>query len=187
VLLCACLSDFTFPSKYFSYSNVLNNHIIVKMKAVLCLVVALVAVTFSQDAKDKEGEGRPTVFQRLIPADVLRDFPGTCFASTRCATFEPGASWDLKPFCGRSTCVAQQNRLWELVEDCGPLPKPNPKCKLSEKTNKTADFPDCCPVFDCEAGVTLEYPDVPRAPEAGPGSSSASAPAGTQAVAAAKP
>ncbi|OXA53252.1 uncharacterized protein LOC110850963 [Folsomia candida] len=156
------------------------------MKAVVCLVAAFVAVTLSQDAKDKESD-RPTVFQRLIPADVLRDFPGTCFASTRCATFEPGASWDLKPFCGRSTCVAQQGRLWELVEDCGPLPKPNPKCKLSEKTNKTADFPMCCPVFDCEAGITLEYPDIPRAPEAGPGSSAASAPAGNQAVAAAKP
>jgi len=117
--------------------------------------------------------------------NVYVDFPGTCFASTRCATFEPGASWDLKPFCGRSTCVAQQGRLWELVEDCGPLPKPNPKCKLSDKTNKTADFPSCCPVFDCEAGVTLEYPDVPRAPEAGPGSNAAAAPAGNQAVAAA--
>lgn len=34
------------------------------------------------------------------------DFPGMCFASTRCATVEPGKSWDLTPFCGRSTCVA---------------------------------------------------------------------------------
>ena len=90
------------------------------------------------------------------------DFPGTCFASTRCATFEPGASWDLKPFCGRSTCVAQQGRLWELVEDCGPLPKPNPKCKLSDKTNKTADFPDCCPLFDCEKGKWFIISSVAR-------------------------
>jgi hypothetical protein len=140
------------------------------MKAFLvaCCAVALVAVTLSQDTPAKEGDNsteRPTIFQRLIPADVLRDFPGTCFASTRCATFEPGASWDLKPFCGRSTCVAQQGRLWELVEDCGPLPKPNPKCKLSDKTNKTADFPDCCPLFDCEKGATLEYPDLPSRPE----------------------
>jgi len=117
---------------------------------------------------------------------MLTDFPGTCFASTRCATFEPGAQWDLKPFCGRSTCVAQQGRLWELVEDCGPLPKPNSKCKLSDKTNKTADFPDCCPLFECEPGVRLEYPDLQR-PEGGPGSSAAAAPAGNQAVAAAKP
>jgi hypothetical protein len=41
------------------------------MKAVICVVVAFVAVTLSQDAKEKEGD-RPTVFQRLIPADVLR-------------------------------------------------------------------------------------------------------------------
>lgn len=34
------------------------------------------------------------------------DFPGMCFASTRCATVEPGKSWDLTPFCGKSTCVA---------------------------------------------------------------------------------
>jgi len=163
------------------------------MKAVTCLVVALVAVTWSQDTpkdKDDSSAERPGVFQRLIPADVLRDFPGTCFASTRCATFEPGASWDLKPFCGRSTCVAQQGRLWELVEDCGPLPKANPKCKLSDKTNKTADFPQCCPIFDCEPGVTLEYPDLPSRPEAGaPGSSNSGAPqlVGSSPVTASKP
>lgn len=153
------------------------------MKAVACLMVAMIALTFSQDApaKDKEGgegEGGPTVFQRLIPADVLRDFPGTCFASTRCATFEPGATWELKPFCGKSTCIAQQGRLWELVADCGPLPKPNPKCKLSDKTNKTADFPSCCPIFECEPGVTLEYPDIPKPPEGGaPGAPPSGGPA----------
>jgi len=141
-------------------------------------MIAMIAVAFSQDApKDKaEGDG-PTVFQRLIPADVLRDFPGTCFASTRCATFEPGATWELKPFCGKSTCIAQQGRLWELVADCGPLPKPNPKCKLSDKTNKTADFPSCCPIFECEPGVTLEYPDIPKAPE-GPGGTGGVPPSG---------
>ena len=43
------------------------------MKAVACLVVALVAVTLSQDTpKDKDSSERPGVFQRLIPADVLR-------------------------------------------------------------------------------------------------------------------
>jgi len=135
------------------------------MKTVACLLAALLAVALSQDAKEKETGERPSVFQRLIPADVLRDFPGTCFASTRCATFEPGATWELKPFCGKSTCIAQQGRLWELVEDCGPLPKPNKACKLSDKTNKTADFPKCCPVFECEPGVTLEYPDIQSPPQ----------------------
>lgn len=40
---------------------------------------------------------------------VSLDFPGMCFASTRCATVEPGKSWDLTPFCGRSTCVSSND------------------------------------------------------------------------------
>lgn len=90
-----------------------------------------------------------------------------CFASTRCATIEPTKSWELTPFCGRSTCVpADDNsgRLFELVEDCGPLPKANPKCKLSDKTNKTAAFPNCCPIFECKEGAKLEYPEIPTLP-----------------------
>lgn len=96
---------------------------------------------------------------------LFSDFPGMCFASTKCTTVEVGQHWELAPFCGRSTCVTgkEDNRLQELVEDCGPLPKANPKCKLSEKTNKTAAFPECCPVFDCEPGVKLEYPEIPVA------------------------
>nr|KAF7416866.1 hypothetical protein H0235_011397 [Vespula pensylvanica] len=95
------------------------------------------------------------------------DFPGMCFASTRCATIEPNKTWELSPFCGRSTCIAADDnsgRLFELVEDCGPLPKANPKCKLSDKTNKTASFPDCCPIFECEEGAKLEYPEIPTLP-----------------------
>lgn len=85
-----------------------------------------------------------------------------CFASTKCATIEPGKSWELSPFCGRSTCIAEDGsgHLLELVEDCGPLPKANPKCKLSDNTNKTASFPDCCPIFECEDGAQLEYPEI---------------------------
>ncbi|KAH9628778.1 hypothetical protein HF086_005403 [Spodoptera exigua] len=76
-----------------------------------------------------------------------------CFASTRCATVEPGNTWDLAPFCGRSTCVVSEDqppRLLELVEDY--------------KTNKTAPFPGCCPIFTCEDGVKLEYPELPTPP-----------------------
>ncbi|XP_020297095.1 uncharacterized protein LOC109861726 [Pseudomyrmex gracilis] len=127
----------------------------------LCAVVAIVV---AQEAVEQD---RPKTFRRLIPADVLRDFPGMCFASTKCATIEPSKSWDLSPFCGRSTCVpADDNsgRLFELVEDCGPLPKANPKCKLSDKTNKTASFPECCPIFECEEGAKLEYPEIPTVP-----------------------
>ncbi|XP_017761010.1 PREDICTED: uncharacterized protein LOC108551382 [Eufriesea mexicana] len=126
--------------------------------------VLLLVATIVFAAEEKKEEERPKTFRRLIPADVLRDFPGTCFASTKCATFEPTKSWDLTPFCGRSTCVqADDNsgRLFELVEDCGPLPKANPKCKLSDKTNKNATFPDCCPIFECEEGAKLEYPEIP--------------------------
>ncbi|XP_071441896.1 uncharacterized protein [Hetaerina americana] len=128
------------------------------MKFLLCLSIVAVVVL----AAEEETTERPKTFRRLIPADVLRDFPGLCFASTRCATIEPGKSWELTPFCGRSTCIADKDsgRLLEMVEDCGPLPKANPKCKLSEKTNKTAPFPECCPTFDCEPGVKLEYPDL---------------------------
>ncbi|KAF5296339.1 hypothetical protein FQA39_LY12556, partial [Lamprigera yunnana] len=84
-----------------------------------------------------------------------------CFASTRCATVEVNKTWELTPFCGRSTCINDGATLLELVEDCGPLPVANPKCKLDEeKTNKTAEFPNCCPIFKCEPGAKLEYPEV---------------------------
>lgn len=54
--------------------------------------------------------------------------------------------------------------LMELVEDCGPLPLANDKCKLdTERTNKSASFPSCCPRFACEDGVQLEYPEVAAA------------------------
>lgn len=57
-------------------------------------------------------------------------------------------------------------RLMEMVEDCGPLPIANDKCKLdTEKTNKSAPFPHCCPKFSCEAGAKLEYPDIKAEPE----------------------
>jgi hypothetical protein len=130
----------------------------------ILLFTAIVFVALADEIKEQE---RPKTFRRLIPADVLRDFPGMCFASTKCATIEPTKSWELAPFCGRSTCVpADDNsgRLFELVEDCGPLPKANPKCKLSDKTNKTASFPDCCPIFECEDGAKLEYPEIPTLP-----------------------
>ncbi|XP_076162772.1 uncharacterized protein LOC143144342 [Ptiloglossa arizonensis] len=129
-----------------------------KLVPILLLVVAVVFA-----AEEKKEEERPKTFRRLIPADVLRDFPGVCFAATKCQTIEPTKTWDLTPFCGRSTCVldADSGRLFELVEDCGPMPKANPKCKLSDKTMKTAAFPECCPKFDCEEGAKLEYPDIP--------------------------
>ncbi|XP_053968156.1 uncharacterized protein LOC128869608 [Anastrepha ludens] len=139
------------------------------MKPFLVIVLALFVCIAAQD--DKKNKLRSTdseikIYKRLIPADVLRDFPGMCFASTRCATVEPGKTWELTPFCGRSTCVQNDenpSKLLELVEDCGPLPLANEKCKLdTEKTNKTALFPYCCPIFTCESGVKLEYPEITK-------------------------
>lgn len=141
---------------------------------VVIVAAFCVAHVFGADepaaAKDNDNNEEETlkIYKRLIPADVLRDFPGMCFASTRCATIEPGKSWDLAPFCGRSTCVVSEtnpSELLELVEDCGPLPLANDKCKLdTDKTNKTAPFPYCCPKFTCEPGVKLEYPDIKAGP-----------------------
>jgi hypothetical protein len=126
---------------------------------VLISAVALLCVYADDDKKEEI-----KVYKRLIPADVLRDFPGMCFASTRCATVEPGKTWELAPFCGRSTCVVSDHnppKLLELVEDCGPLPIANDKCKLdTDATNKTAPFPHCCPIFKCEPGAKLEYPEI---------------------------
>ncbi|KAJ8985203.1 hypothetical protein NQ317_018232 [Molorchus minor] len=134
------------------------------MKYFVVFAVFLAAAYAAEDKTEAPVEGHKT-YKRLIPADVLRDFPGMCFASTKCATVEPGKTWSLYPFCGRSTCVVSEDkppRLLELVEDCGPLPLQNPKCKLDEeKTNKTAEFPYCCPNFICEDGVKLEYPEIP--------------------------
>ncbi|GLV36870.1 uncharacterized protein CBL_02295 [Carabus blaptoides fortunei] len=134
------------------------------MRTLVVFVVCILVAVWAADEAPKDGE-RPKTFKRLIPADVLRDFPGMCFASTKCATVEPLKTWELSPFCGRSTCVLSEDkppRLLELVEDCGPLPLANPKCKLDEeKTKKTAPFPGCCPVFICEDGAKLEYPEIP--------------------------
>jgi len=128
----------------------------------LCLFANYINAEEAKNNDDDENVIK--IFKRLIPADVLRDFPGMCFASTRCATVEPGKSWDLSPFCGKSTCVVSNDnsgRLQELVEDCGPLPLENNRCKLdTDKTNKSAPFPYCCPKFTCEPGVKLEYPEI---------------------------
>lgn len=36
---------------------------------------------------------------------------------------------------------------------------------FTEKTNKTAPFPGCCPKFVCEDGAKLEYPELPKPQE----------------------
>ncbi|XP_014207155.1 uncharacterized protein LOC106638493 [Copidosoma floridanum] len=138
-----------------------------KLPIVLAVVFAVVAV-YAADTKNEE-YGPEKLFRRIIPADVLRDFPNMCFASTKCKTININETWDLTPFCGLSRCVeGPDGRLMEVVDDCGPLPKPNPKCNLSLKTNKTAPFPGCCPIFECEGGAKLEYPEISTVPPESP-------------------
>merc|ERR1711976_805241 len=74
---------------------------------------------------------------RLIPADVLRDFPGRCYSWTSGKWYNPNDTWSLKPFCGKARCVALRNTktnktfLGEEVTDCGPLVdlEQSPGCK----------------------------------------------------------
>lgn len=113
-----------------------------------------------EEAAPGEEGRRPQQYPfRDLPADVLRDFPGLCFGSTALRLFHIGQSWSLTPFCGVASCLVSEDRLnlIERVQDCGPQPKKNPKCK-NVNENSEAQFPGCCPVFECEDGEELEYP-----------------------------
>merc|ERR1711930_484 len=104
-------------------------------------------------------------FKRLIPADVLRDFRDSCFASTQCKVHRPGEGWSLAPFCGASKCVKlESGRLAEEVTDCGPVVdlKATTGCSLvKDGADPKADFPACCPVYDCEEGAEVRYVKTP--------------------------
>merc|ERR1712029_159246 len=104
-------------------------------------------------------------FKRLIPADVLRDFRDSCFASTQCKVYGPGEGWSLAPFCGASKCVKlESGRLAEEVTDCGPVVdvEASPGCQLvKDGADPKADFPACCPVYDCEEGAGVKYVKTP--------------------------
>merc|ERR1712105_98038 len=121
----------------------------------LCCVVAAV------NAVQLERGNR----SRLIPADVLRDFRDSCFASTKCKVFGNQETWSLAPFCGQSKCVKlKSGRLAEEVTDCGPAVdlKATPGCQLLKgEADPKAEFPACCPVYDCEEGVEVTYVTPP--------------------------
>merc|ERR1711931_497860 len=125
-----------------------------KVFLALCCVAAVTAVQL---------ERKP--FKRLIPADVLRDFRDSCFASTKCKVFANQETWSLAPFCGQSKCVKlKSGRLAEEVTDCGPVVdlKATPGCTLlKNEANKKAPFPECCPVYDCEEGTEVKYVPTP--------------------------
>merc|ERR1712106_61713 len=104
-------------------------------------------------------------FKRLIPADVLRDFRDSCFASTKCKVFANQEIWSLAPFCGQSKCVKlKSGRLAEEVTDCGPVIdlKATPGCQLlKDEAAPKAAFPACCPVYDCEEDTEVNYVKTP--------------------------
>ena len=95
----------------------------------------------------------------------LSDFRSSCFASTKCKVYAPGEGWPLSPFCGASKCVKlESGRLAEEVTDCGPVVdlKATPGCSLvKEGSDPKADFPACCPVYDCEEGTEVKYVKTP--------------------------
>merc|ERR1711971_149254 len=76
-------------SRYSVVQSVFHSHI---MKTFLVLLFAAsTTLAVKLDIKP---------FQRLIPADVLRDFRDSCFASTKCKVYGPGEGWSLAPFWG---------------------------------------------------------------------------------------
>jgi len=128
--------------------------------SVVCLGVAAAVIVNSEP------------FVRLIPADVLRDFPGRCYSWTSGKWYNPNDTWSLKPFCGKARCVALRNTktnktfLGEEVTDCGPLVdlEQSPGCKnntelfdLTGEFDATEDKLSCCPVFECEEGAEIVY------------------------------
>nr|CAG4648406.1 EOG090X0JP1 [Moina brachiata]SVE93389.1 EOG090X0JP1 [Moina brachiata] len=79
------------------------------MKAVLCLSLSFFVVAIVGELIT------PKALTREIRADVLRDFPGVCYASTQCRTFKEGEEWDLKPFCGKSVCTKGSDGTSEMA------------------------------------------------------------------------
>lgn len=97
---------------------------------------------------------------------VFVDFPGRCYSWTSGKWFNPNDTWSLKPFCGTSRCAALRNTktnktfLGEEVTDCGPLvdTEKSPGCQLVEDAyDAEAEYPDCCPVYDCPEGTEIIY------------------------------
>lgn len=122
---------------------------------------------------------KPETATRILPADVLRDFPGSCFASTACRVFLVGETWPLTPFCGQSTCLLGPDNitLIERVQDCGLRPKPNPGCRIGNEADLEKPFPLCCPQYLCDEGVVLEYPSLEELQQGGGAARPTTAPA----------
>ena len=108
------------------------------MKLVVCLSLTWLAVSIGFGA-----EFQSPTFERKLKADVLRDFQDACWAWVQCRPIKAGDTWDLKPFCGISTCVKDDDGVFhEQIRDCG-VAKKNDACAISEKSNFTLNFPYC--------------------------------------------
>ncbi|XP_064117661.1 uncharacterized protein LOC135223082 [Macrobrachium nipponense] len=94
---------------------------------------------------------------RNVPANVGKDNPNACLSVTEGKAFQVGQTWAL-PICGKSTCFKDGDKLSEKVEDCGPLPKQSPGCKIVNEADKNKPYPTCCPVYECQPGSALQYP-----------------------------
>merc|ERR1712032_334261 len=73
-----------------------------KMFLALCCVLAATQAV--------QLERKP--FKRLIPADVLRDFRDSCFASTKCKVFANQETWSLAPFCANQNASNSSPADW---------------------------------------------------------------------------
>jgi len=80
--------------------------------------------------------------------------------------YPPGEGWSLAPFCGKSRCVKlKSGRLAEEVTDCGPVldVEASVGCRLlKDASDPKAEYPSCCPVYDCDEGVEPVYVNPPK-------------------------
>merc|ERR1712032_334260 len=70
----------------------------------------------------------------------------------------------------QSKCIKlKSGRLAEEVTDCGPVVdlKKTPGCQLLKgEADPKANYPDCCPVYDCEEGTEVVYVTPPSTKKA---------------------
>ncbi|XP_066961329.1 uncharacterized protein [Macrobrachium rosenbergii] len=117
----------------------------------LIVVAVCVAVALGQTRIESK------LNSRNLPANVGKDSPSACVSISEGKVFQVGQTWAL-PVCGKSTCFKEGDKLFEKVEDCGPLPKQSPGCKVVNEADKNKPYPACCPVYECQPGSTLQYP-----------------------------
>jgi len=65
--------------------------------------------------------------------DDFEDFPNVCYSYTQCRTIKIDEEWDLKPYCGISKCIIENDQLMEMVSSYEIVPKMTAK-KLSRVT-----------------------------------------------------